>query len=137
MAVASLLRLTDQARDAVLAAVSPALLKTSPGWRFPLWHAGGGDTTPTMMPQNILRQTLHSMLLQHTAKGELLLFPAWPAGWDVSFKLHAPGGTTVQGRCVNGTVNSLTVTPATRWADVHVLGCEQQATADAAIRFQL
>ena len=133
--VAALLGLTEQARAAVLAAVSSALLKTSPGWRFPLWHAGGGDTTPTMMPQSILRQTLHSMLLQHTPKGDLLLFPAWPQGWDVSFKLHAPKGTVVQGRCVNGTVKGLLVAPASRAADVRVLGCEKNVTAARAAWF--
>lgn len=135
--VAALLGLAEQAGESVVAAVSSALLRTSPGWRFPLWHAGGGDTTPSMMPQSILRQTLHSMLLQHTSKGELLLFPAWPAGWDVSFKLHAPRGTVVQGRCANGTVEGLLVTPTSRLADVRVLGCERNATAARAAWFQL
>lgn len=130
--VAALLGLADEARNAVLAAVSSALLKTSPGWRFPLWHAGGGDTTPSMMPQSILRQTLHSMLLQHTPEGKLLLFPAWPAGWDVSFKLHAPKGTIVEGRCVNGTAEGLVVTPASRVVDLRVLGCGGGREADAA-----
>merc|ERR1712185_822923 len=88
--VAAALGLAENAGADVLAAVSKSLSKTSPGWRFPIWHAGGGDTTPSMMPQSILRQTLHSMLLQHNRKGEILLFPAWPAGWEVSFKLHAP-----------------------------------------------
>ena len=90
---------------------------------FPLWHSGGGDTTPSMMPQNILRQTLHSMLLQHNRKGQILLFPTWPSGWDVSFKLHAPRGTVVVARCVNGSVEGLQVIPASRMADVRVLGC--------------
>ena len=90
-----------------------------------------------MMPQSILRQTLHSMLLQHTPKGELLLFPSWPAGWDVSFKLHAPRGTVVQGRCTNGTVEGLLVTPASRLADVRVLGCEKNASAARAAWCQL
>ena len=121
--LAALLGLAEQARHDVLAAVSTQLVKTSPGWRFPLWHSGGGDTTPSMMPQNILRQTLHSMLLQHNRKGQILLFPTWPSGWDVSFKLHAPRGTVVVARCVNGSVEGLQVIPASRMADVRVLGC--------------
>jgi hypothetical protein len=121
--VAALLGLAEEAGRDVLGAVTPSLSQSSPGWRFPAWHAGGGDTTPSMMPQAILRQTLHSMLLQHSRSGEILLFPAWPAGWDVSFKLHAPKGTVVEARCVNGTI-SLSVTPASRRADVRVLGCK-------------
>ena len=35
------------------------------------------------------------MLLQHTDAGEILLFPAWPADWEVAFKLHAPQNTVV------------------------------------------
>ena len=85
-----------------------------------------------MMPQSILRQTLHSMLLQHNRKGEILLFPAWPAGWEVSFKLHAPGGVTVQARCINGTVDGLRVTPASREGDVRLLGCKTDDMAAAA-----
>lgn len=37
------------------------------------------QTAPTMMPQSILRQTLHSMLLQHNKQGQILVFPAWPS----------------------------------------------------------
>jgi hypothetical protein len=63
------------------------------------------------------------MLLQHNRKHEILLFPAWPAGWDVSFKLHAPGGTVVQARCVKGALDGLVVTPSSRHADVRLIGC--------------
>jgi hypothetical protein len=122
--VAALLGLGDEAGADVLKAVSVYLSKTSPGWRFPIWHAGGGDTTPSLMPQSILRQSLHAMILQHNHRGELLLFPAWPAGWDVAFKLHAPRGTTVQGRCVNGSVTGLLVTPVSRRRDVRLMGCK-------------
>ena len=44
---------------------------------------------------------------------------------QASFKLHAPQGTVVQGRCVNGTMEGLEVTPARRMADVRVLGCKR------------
>ena len=124
--VAALLGLADEAAADVLRAVSSSLIHQAdhlPGWRFPSWRAGGGDTAPSMMPQSILRQTLHSMLLQHTEAGEILLFPAWPADWDVAFKLHAPQGTIVSARCVNGSVSELIVTPAHRFTDVRVMGC--------------
>lgn len=38
---------------------------------------------------------MQEMLLQEV-NGKILLFPAWPRGWDVHFKLHAPGQTTVE-----------------------------------------
>ena len=83
------------------------------------------------MPQSILRQTLHSMLLQHNRKGEILVFPAWPAGWETSFKLHAPGGVVVSARCINDTVQDLVVTPASALARVRVVGCKTDDDVDA------
>ena len=74
-----------------------------------------------MMPQSILRQTLHSMLLQHNKEGQILIFPAWPSDWDVSFKLHAPRGTTVEACCANGSITKLQVSPPSRKGDVRIL----------------
>jgi hypothetical protein len=65
------------------------------------------------------------MLLQHTADGRILLFPAWPDGWNVAFRLHAPRDTVVTGRCVAGVLLNLTVTPELRRSDVHLLGCNR------------
>ena len=109
--------------DAAADVLGATTVPNAVGWRFPTWHAGGGDTVPTMMPQSIMRQTLHSMLLQYTSAGEILLFPAWPPGWDVAFRLHAPRGTVVTGRCVRGVLVNLTVTPIARRTDVRLLGC--------------
>ena len=38
---------------------------------------------------------LQEMLLQTNGE-QILLFPAWPKEWNVHFKLHAPGETTVE-----------------------------------------
>ena len=44
--------------------------------------------------------------------GELiLLFPAWPLEWNVHFKLHAPGKTTVEATLKEGKVTDLKVSP--------------------------
>ena len=51
------------------------------------------------------------------------LVPAWPQDWDVSFKLHAPYQTIVEGRVENGKLTDLKVTPETRRKDV-VIGDE-------------
>ena len=63
---------------------------------------------------------LQTMLMQCEGKN-IRLFPAWPKNWDVSFKLHAPFNTTVEGIYRNGKVESLTVSPQERKDDVNVL----------------
>jgi len=60
---------------------------------------------------------LQTMLMQAEGR-KILLFPAWPKGWDVAFKLHAPFRTTVEGVYRAGKLERLTVTPRTRSADV-------------------
>jgi len=42
----------------------------------------------------------------------------------VSFKLHAPRATIVEGRCVNGSITKLQVTPPSRKGDVRIMGCQ-------------
>jgi hypothetical protein len=62
---------------------------------------------------------LQEMLLQ-TPGNQILLLPAWPADWDVDFKLHAPRRTVVEARVRNGVITRLKVTPRSRSADVQV-----------------
>ena len=50
----------------------------------------------------------------------ILLLPAWPKDWDVSFKLHAPRQTTVECDFRNGRIERLAVTPPERKGDVVV-----------------
>jgi hypothetical protein len=57
------------------------------------------------------------MLLQ--SQGEkIYLLPAWPADWDVSFKLHAPYRTVIECVVRDGILQELQVTPAERRRDV-------------------
>ncbi len=63
---------------------------------------------------------LQEMLMQ-TVDKKIYLFPAWPKNWDVSFKLHAPFNTTVEGILKNGQVVSLKVTPESRRADIDIM----------------
>ena len=64
---------------------------------------------------------LQYMLMQ--SEGEkIYLFPAWPSTWDVSFKLHAPGGTVVWwGELRGGKLEKLEVTPESRRKDIIIL----------------
>jgi hypothetical protein len=65
---------------------------------------------------NILT-TMQCMALQHVGD-KIYLLPAWPKGWNASFKLHAPKNTTIEGVVRGGKLTSLTVTPKSREADV-------------------
>ena len=67
------------------------------------------------LPENIT--TLQFMLLQSAGR-KLYVLPAWPKNWDVSFKLHAPYSTTVEGIYKAGKLEKLTVTPESRLKDV-------------------
>ena len=52
---------------------------------------------------------------------KILLLPAWPAGWDVEFKLHAPLQTTVEGEFRDGKLLRLNVLPEARRGGVEIL----------------
>lgn len=60
---------------------------------------------------------LQEMLIQ-TNGNEIYLFPAWPKDWDVHFKLHVTGNTTVEAELVDGELINLTVLPASRTKDI-------------------
>ena len=63
---------------------------------------------------------LQEMLMQ-TVDRKIYLFPAWPRSWDVSFKLHAPYQTTVEGVLKDGKVTLLKVIPESRESDVEIM----------------
>jgi hypothetical protein len=61
-------------------------------------------------------------MLMQCEGDRILLLPAWPKDWDVSFKLHAPKATTVEGVIKDGKIESLKVIPESRRKDVVI--CE-------------
>jgi hypothetical protein len=108
---AARLGLTDEA-----ARLTTLKLEDS-GRRFPAFWGPGFDWTPDHNWGGAGMIGLQEMLMQTDGK-VIRLLPAWPRNWDVTFKLHAPYSTTVEGRFVNGKVEKLTVTPAERAMDV-------------------
>lgn len=88
--------------------------------RFPAFWGPNYDWTPDQCHGGVLTTTLQTMLLQWDGR-QIYLFPAWPADWDVDFKLHAPYNTLVEGRYVNGELLDLHVTPPERAGDVTVI----------------
>lgn len=113
---AALLGLTDEARQDVVARFTAS----HPNFRFPAFFGPNYDWLPDFDHGGAAMTALQRMLLQ-TDGQKILLLPAWPKEWDVSFKFHAPQQTTVECVYQGGEIRSLVVTPEARRADVQVL----------------
>lgn len=85
--------------------------------RFPAMWGPNYDWTPDQCHGSVAMIALQHMLLQYDGD-TIQLLPAWPKGWDVDFKLHAPKQTVVEGRYINGKLESMKVTPVERKNDV-------------------
>jgi len=86
------------------------------GYRFPaMWT--GFDSIPDQDHGVNILTTVQNMLLQADGK-KIFVLPAWPKNWNVSFRLHAPYNTTVEGVVKAGKLEKLNVTPASRTKDV-------------------
>ncbi|MCX7428069.1 MAG: DUF5703 domain-containing protein [Planctomycetia bacterium] len=103
---AALLGLTDEAAGLVASRAA----SRDEGSRFPAFWGPNFDWIPDQDHGGNLMMALETMLLQADA-GKILVLPAWPKSWDVAFKLHAPGRTTVEGVYRSGKFESLKVTP--------------------------
>jgi len=88
--------------------------------RFPAFWGPNYDWTPDQDHGGVLMKSLQAMLLQ-TDGSSIFLLPAWPKGWDVEFRLHAPQQTVVEGLYRDGGMQSLQVTPESRRQDVVVV----------------
>lgn len=107
------LGLTDEA-------VRLARLKLSDGpYRFPAFWGPGFDWSPDHNWGGSGMIGLQDMLLQE-AEGKIILFPAWPKSWNVRFKLHATGNTTVEATLKDGKVTEIKVLPKSRAQDIVV-----------------
>ena len=85
--------------------------------RFPAFWGPGFDWTPDHNWGGSGMIALQEMLLQEVGD-TILLFPAWPRQWDVRFKLHASGNTTVEAELRGGQVKIINVTPIARRKDI-------------------
>lgn len=116
---AAFLGLVDEAARMV----AVRFAKRHPGSRFPAFWGPNYDWIPDQDHGCNGLMALQTMLLQ--ADGDkILLLPAWPKGWDVEFKLHAPKRTVVEGIYRGGKLEKLTVTPEARRTDVIVFADE-------------
>ena len=85
-------------------------------YRFPAFYTNG-DWVPDHDNGGVAQQTIQAMLLQ-PVDDKIYLLPAWPKEWNVAFKLHAPGNTTVEARYQAGKITDLNVHPKERLADI-------------------
>jgi hypothetical protein len=85
--------------------------------RFPAFWGPNFDWVPDQDHGGVLMKTFQSMLIQ-TNGAAIHLMPAWPAGWDAEFRVHAPGRSTLEGTIRGGKLTRLSVSPKERRADV-------------------
>ncbi len=111
------LGLAEEARSSVVGRAR----SHDPLERFPAFWGPNFDWTPDQDHGAVLMKTLQAMLLQTDGR-RIFFLPAWPRDWDVEFKLHVPFRTTVSGVYRNGRMETLSVDPESRRADVEVLG---------------
>lgn len=88
-----------------------------PGQRYPAFWAPHYDWTPDQTHGGVLMATVQAMVMQ-TEGDAIHLLPAWPDDWNVSFRLHAPGKTVVQGRAEGTRLVDLQVQPPERGKDI-------------------
>jgi hypothetical protein len=111
---AACLGLAAQARDMLVERFSKKHARS----RFPAFWGPNFDWIPDQDHGAAGMITLQAMLMQPGERGEILLFPAWPEDWDVSFRLRAPMNTVVEGAFARGRLLDLQVTPDSRRAAV-------------------
>jgi len=85
--------------------------------RFPAFWGPNYDWVPDQTHGGVLVKALQAMVMQAKGK-DIYLLPAWPEGWNVEFKLHAPFNTMIRGSYVNGKIETLSVTPSERREDI-------------------
>lgn len=87
-------------------------------YRFPAFWGPGFDWSPDHNWGGSGMIGMQEMLIQETDEGKIYLFPAWPPEWDIDFKLHLSGNTTVEAAIENGIISKLKVLPAERTKDI-------------------
>ena len=91
----------------------------SPSLRFPIYGCEGADAVPDWDHFGSGSLALQRMLVQE-GNGKIYLLPAWPAEWDVDFKLNLEKGAVLSGTVKDGKLENWNITPASRRADVVV-----------------
>jgi hypothetical protein len=112
---AALLGMTDEAARILKGKIA----NSNAAYRWPATWGPNFDWLPDQCHGGNLMASINYMLLQHSGD-KILLLPAWPKDWDVSFKLHAPRQTTVELVYRDGKIEKLEVIPPARSKDITI-----------------
>jgi hypothetical protein len=104
-------------RDEAAKLVAARAVNINKDARFPAMWGPNFDWIPDQDHGNNILTSLQLMLIQSVGD-KIYLLPAWPKNWNVSFKLHAPKQTTIEGEYRDGKLSNLKVTPKSRLKDV-------------------
>jgi hypothetical protein len=110
---AALLGMADEAARILKVKIA----NSNAAYRWPATWGPNFDWLPDHCHGGNLMATANYMLLQHSGN-RILLLPAWPKEWDVSFKLHAPRQTTIECVYRGGKIEKLEVLPRERLEDI-------------------
>ena len=78
--------------------------------RFPVYAGRGNDECPDLDHFGSGSIALQRMLVQE-GQGKILLLPAWPANWNVDFKLHVSYGGIITGTVKDGLLVTWKIDP--------------------------
>jgi hypothetical protein len=110
---APLLGMTDEAARILKVKIA----NSNAAYRWPATWGPNFDWLPDQCHGGNLMAAINYMLIQHSGD-KIMLLPAWPKDWDVSFKLHAPRQTTVEVVYRGGKCEKLEVLPKERRKDI-------------------
>lgn len=116
LAYAASLGLAEECGRRALAKLADA---SSP-FPFAGFAGPGREWVPDLTWSGSGRAGLQEMLVdwEPGAEGRILLLPAWPKDWDVTFRLRAPGNTRVTCVVESGKIERLIVDPPSRLENV-------------------
>ena len=100
--------------------------------RFPMYGKEGPDSCPDFDHFGSGSTAFQRMLVQE-AGGKIHLLPAWPADWDVDFKLHISGGGIISGTVKDGKLLKWDIQPSDRKKDVVVYQPQKGGSSGPAI----
>jgi hypothetical protein len=112
---AALLGLTDEAKNGILKNITAL----ESDIRFPAFWKPGSDYVPDFDNGGVFTLALQHMILQNV-DDKIYVLPAFPESWNVDFKLHAFGNTTVRVKSQGTKINQLDIFPADRKKDIIV-----------------
>ena len=113
---AAMLGLAEEARKRILLRYRRPFPQAS----FPAFWDANFDWIPDQDNGGVANKALQAMLIQYHGD-QIFLFPAWPAEWDVRFKVYGPRQTVIEGSLENGKLTSFHVQPAERAGDVFIM----------------